>query len=45
MASHTTKTIYKISDFLSWQRSRSLSLSPSFQRRSLSVPCGQVLLH
>ena len=30
-----TKTVYKISDFLSWQRSGSLVLSPSFQRRSV----------
>lgn len=28
-----SKTVYKISDFLSWQRSGSLTLSPSFQRR------------
>jgi len=27
------KTVYKVSDFLSWQRSQSLVLSPSFQRR------------
>ena len=27
------KTVYKVSDFLSWQRSKSLVLSPSFQRR------------
>ncbi len=29
------KTVYKVSDFLSWQRSKSLILSPSFQRRSV----------
>jgi uncharacterized protein with ParB-like and HNH nuclease domain len=29
----TTKTIYKVSDFVSWQRSRTLVLSPEFQRR------------
>lgn len=28
-----TKTTYKVSDFLSWQKSGSLLLSPSFQRR------------
>jgi hypothetical protein len=27
------KTVYKVSDFLSWQRSGNLVLSPSFQRR------------
>ncbi len=27
------KTVYKVSDFLSWQRAGSLVLSPSFQRR------------
>lgn len=27
------KTVYKVSDFLSWQRNGSLVLSPSFQRR------------
>ena len=30
-----TKTIYKVSDFISWQRSKSLVLSPNFQRRSV----------
>ena len=28
-----TRTQYKVSDFLSWQRAGTLSLSPSFQRR------------
>ncbi len=28
-----SKTTYKVSDFISWQRSRTLELSPSFQRR------------
>lgn len=28
-----TKTVYKVGDFISWQRSGSLLLSPSFQRR------------
>ena len=27
------KTVYKVSDFLSWQRAGSLTLSPKFQRR------------
>ncbi|MEO8361145.1 MAG: DUF262 domain-containing protein [Vicinamibacteria bacterium] len=27
------KTVFKVSDFLSWKRSRSLNLSPAFQRR------------
>jgi len=29
------KTVYKVSDFISWQRSGSLELSPNFQRRSV----------
>lgn len=29
------KTLYSVSDFLSWQKSKSLELSPSFQRRSV----------
>ena len=29
----TFKTTYKVSDFISWQRSNTLELSPSFQRR------------
>src|SRR6185369_15871597 len=28
-----TRTLYKVSDFLSWQRSGGLELSPNFQRR------------
>jgi hypothetical protein len=31
----TQKTIFKVSDFLSWQRSGSLVLSPQFQRNSV----------
>lgn len=27
------RTVYKVSDFISWQRNKSLELSPSFQRR------------
>ena len=30
-----TRTLYKVSDFLSWQRAGTLKLSPSFQRRSV----------
>ena len=30
-----TRTLYRVSDFLSWQKSKSLVLSPSFQRRSV----------
>ena len=30
-----TRTQYKVSDFLSWQRAGNLSLSPNFQRRSV----------
>ena len=30
-----TRTQYKVSDFLSWQQAGTLSLSPSFQRRSV----------
>lgn len=33
-----TKTVYKVGDFVSWQRSGALVLSPSFQRR----PVGHV---
>jgi hypothetical protein len=35
MQSIIAKTVYKVSDFLSWQRNNSLVLSPSFQRRSV----------
>lgn len=34
----TVKTTYKVSDFVSWQRSRTLNLSPSFQRRPVWQP-------
>lgn len=33
MESNIAKTVYKVSDFLSFQRNKSLILSPSFQRR------------
>lgn len=29
------RTVYKVSDFISWQRNDSLELSPSFQRRAV----------
>jgi uncharacterized protein with ParB-like and HNH nuclease domain len=29
------KTQYKVSDFITWKRSKSLTLSPYFQRRSV----------
>ncbi len=35
MPKNITKTVYKVGDFLSWQRIKSLVLSPSFQRRSV----------
>jgi hypothetical protein len=35
MPSKSTKTVYTVSDFLSWQRAKSLVLSPNFQRRSV----------
>ena len=34
----TFKTTYKVSDFISWQRSETLELSPSFQRRPVWKP-------
>jgi hypothetical protein len=33
-----TRTTYRVSDFISWQRSDTLELSPSFQRRSVWRP-------
>ena len=38
------KTVYKISDFISWQRANSLVLSPSFQRRSVWPKAAKSLL-
>jgi hypothetical protein len=35
MPTNITKTVYKVGDFLSWQRAKFLVLSPSFQRRSV----------
>lgn len=40
----TSKTVYKISDFLSWQRGKSLVLSPNFQRRSVWPQAAKSLL-
>ena len=41
---HISKTVYKVHDFLSWQRSGSLILSPSFQRRSVWSPSAKSFL-
>jgi len=38
------RTVYKVSDFLSWQRNRSLELSPSFQRRPVWLPSAKSYL-
>jgi hypothetical protein len=34
-AAHITRTTFRVADFLSWQRSGQLQLSPAFQRRSV----------
>lgn len=34
----TVKTIYRVTDFTSWQRAKNLILSPSFQRRPVWKP-------
>jgi len=39
-----SKTTYKVSDFISWQRSRTLVLSPSFQRRPVWQPSAKSYL-
>lgn len=39
-----TRTLYKISDFLSWQRNGLLELSPSFQRRPVWLPSAKSFL-
>jgi uncharacterized protein with ParB-like and HNH nuclease domain len=39
-----TKTVYKVGDFLSWQRNSSLALSPSFQRRPVWSPAAKSYL-
>ena len=41
---HISKTVYKVHDFLSWQKSGSLILSPSFQRRSVWNPSAKSYL-
>ena len=33
ISANVQKTVFKVSDFISWQRSKSLLLSPNFQRR------------
>jgi hypothetical protein len=33
-----TRTLYKVSDFVSWQKAKTLELSPSFQRRPVWKP-------
>lgn len=33
-----TRTLYTVSDFISWQKSKTLVLSPSFQRRPVWTP-------
>ncbi|HWF15814.1 MAG TPA: DUF262 domain-containing protein [Acidimicrobiales bacterium] len=38
------KTVYKVSDFLGWQREESLILSPSFQRRPVWKPMAKSFL-
>lgn len=38
------KTLYKVSDFLSWQRNNTLILSPSFQRRPVWKPSAKSYL-
>src|SRR5208283_3463162 len=38
LAQNVTKTQYKVSDFLGWQKSDLLILSPKFQRRSVWRP-------
>lgn len=41
---HITKTVYKVHDFILWQRSKSLVLSPSFQRRPVWSPSAKSYL-
>lgn len=36
--SDTTRTVYRVSDFVSWQKAGTLNLSPSFQRRPVWKP-------
>src|SRR5687767_11913972 len=44
MNKNIAKTVYKVSDFISWQRNKSLVLSPSFQRRSVWPQAAKSLL-
>ena len=44
MYKNISKTVYKVNDFLSWQRTDSLLLSPSFQRRSVWPEAAKSLL-
>lgn len=44
MNKNIAKTVYKVSDFISWQRNNSLVLSPSFQRRSVWPQAAKSLL-
>ena len=39
-----TRTLYRVSDFLSWQRAKTLVLSPSFQRRAVWKPAAKSYL-
>jgi len=39
-----SKTTYRVSDFLSWQRAGTLTLSPSFQRRQVWLPAAKSYL-
>ena len=44
MNKNISKTVYKVNDFISWQRTNSLILSPSFQRRSVWPQAAKSLL-
>ncbi|MFH2203124.1 MAG: DUF262 domain-containing protein [Elusimicrobiota bacterium] len=39
-----TRTLYRVSDFISWQKAGSLELSPSFQRRPIWPPAAKSYL-
>src|SRR3989338_7244026 len=39
-----TRTQYRVSDFISWQKSGTLELSPSFQRRPIWPPAAKSYL-
>lgn len=38
MASNITRTTFRVADFLTWQQTQQLELSPAFQRRSVWTP-------